>query len=258
MKTIFLTIAMMLLGVIGAFGKGTDIGGIQWTLTYANGREVTSALAYFEIERGGQKFTGSTGCNRMFGQVDVRGQRIDFSNIGSTKKMCKLPAGSVSENVFLNAMEKANRFVQNGNALNVFDRNGRTILRFKRLVKLPPEPPAPVNLEEKKWVLESIKDRKTFAPIKGVFVSFDARKNGVGGNSGCNVFGGEYSAVGSRILIKDVVSTMRACVEDGRMDTERDFFDGLRSANRYEISNNRLFLYRGRNLLLTLRGEAKS
>jgi hypothetical protein len=32
----------------------------------------------------------------------------------------------------------------------------------------------------------------------------------------------------------------------------------LRAANRYEIRNDRLRLYRGQNLLLTLRPEAKS
>jgi len=260
MKNFILTSAILLFGSIGALAGPLDIDGIQWTLTYANGRNVTSSIAYFEIDRDGTRFTGSTGCNRMFGSVDVRGQKIDFSAIGSTKMMCKLPAGSVSETAFLNALDKADRFARNANVLYVFDRQGRTILRFKRLVKQPPveEPAGRRQLEEKKWVLESIRDRKTFAPIKGAFINFDAAKGSAGGNSGCNVFGGEYTVKGDRIEIIDVVSTMRACLEDEKMAIERDFFDGVRTANRYEISDGRLRLYRGKTLLLTLRGERKS
>lgn len=260
MKGILLAVAIIVLGVGSVFADPSELKGKQWTLTYASGRQVTSALAYFEIDRNGQRFTGSTGCNRMFGTVEVKNQRIDFSNIGTTKMMCKLPAGSVSEFAFLNALGKADKYAQNGNVLYVFDRGGRTILRFKRLVKQAPEP-LPVDdirLEDKKWVLESIKGRQYFVPIKGVFLSFDAAKDGVGGNSGCNVFGGSYKVRGSKIEITDVISTMRACVEDGKMAVEREFFDGLRSSDRYEIKDGRLFLYKGRQLTLTLRGEAKS
>ena len=260
MKAIIITFAMIVFGSIGAYAAPADIDGIQWTLTYANGREVTGSIAYFEIERNGERFTGNTGCNRMFGTVGVRGQKIDFSGIGSTRMMCKLPAGSVSETAFLNALDKADKFARNGNVLYVFDRRGRTILRFKRLVKQAPvdEPSELRQLGARKWVLESIRDRKTFAPIKGVFINFDAAKGSAGGDSGCNVFGGEYTVKGDKIEISDIVSTMRACVEDGKMAVERDFFDGLRAANRFDVSDGRLRLFRGKTLLLTLRGERKN
>jgi heat shock protein HslJ len=259
MRSYLLALAIIIFGAGGIFAKAADLEGIQWTLTYANGRQVTNSLAYFEIDRDGRRFTGSTGCNRMFGTVRVKGHTIDFSGIGTTKMMCKPEPGSVSEIGFVNALDKAVRYVRNGNVLHVFDRNGRTILRFKRLVKQPPieEPDGQTGLGDKKWVLESIKNRRTFAAIKGVFVNFDPAKGGAGGNSGCNVFGGEYTASGSKIVVKDIVSTMRACIEDDRMTIEREFLDGLRTANRFEIKDGRLFLYRGRDLLLTLRGEAK-
>ncbi len=132
-------------------------------------------------------------------------------------------------------------------------------MRFRRLVKQAPITGSgpKVELESVRWVLESIKNRKTFAPIKGVFISFDTSRQSAGGNGGCNVFGGGYSVAGSRIAIRDIVSTMRACIDDGSMDTEQAFFDALRAANRFEIRNRYLFLYRGKELLLTLRGEDK-
>jgi heat shock protein HslJ len=256
MRAILFSLIVVIVGSTSIFAKAADIEGIQWTLTYANGREVTAAMAYFQIDPNG-KFTGSTGCNRMFGNVEVRAQKITFSNIGTTKKMCKLMAGAVAEPDFLDALSKANRYERDGNILHIYDRRGRTLMRFRRLVKQAPVE-EPVSLENRKWVLESIKNRKTLVPIKGAFVNFDAVKKSAGGDSSCNVFGGEYRTNGSRIKITEIVSTMRACVEDGRMTVEREFLDGLRATNRYEIKDGRLLLYRGQNLLLTLRSESKS
>lgn len=260
MRSYLFAVAILVLGAGSAFAKPADIQGVQWMLTHANGRTVPGSQAYIEFERNGQRFAGNTGCNRMFGTVEFRGRNIDLSAIGSTKRMCKLPAGSLPEMAFVNALDRASRYERVGNTLSLYDRQGRTLLRFKHLSKLPPieEPSGVRGLDDSRWVLESIKGRRTFAPIKGAFINFDPVKRSAGGNSGCNVFGGEYTAKGSRITISDLVSTMRACVEDDRMTIEREFFDGLRAANRFEIKNGRLFLYKGPNLLLTLRGEPKS
>lgn len=244
---------------MGVSARADRVSNIQWTLTYANGRMVTNSRAYFEIDADQTRFTGNAGCNRMFGAVTLNDRRIEFWNVGTTKMMCKLPSGNVSEMAFLNAMGKASRYAQLGNTLHIYDRNGRTVLRFNRLVKQPPVETIPkaYSLEDRKWVLESIKNRKTLVAIKGAFVNFDQKKGSAGGNSGCNVFGGDLAAKGSKIKITDVISTMRACTEGGKMDTEREFLDGLRSADRYEIKDGRLFLYDGKRLLLTLRRETK-
>jgi heat shock protein HslJ len=50
---------------------------------------------------------------------------------------------------------------------------------------------------------------------------------------------------------------MRACIEDERMVTEREFLDGLRDTDRYEIKANKLYLYKGRRLLLSFDAAAK-
>lgn len=257
---VLLASLMLVLSSLTVSARNNDLNGIQWTLTYANGRNFVNSAAFFEIDRSGSRFAGSTGCNRMFGEVDVRGRSIDFSFFGTTKMMCKLPAGSITEFSFPRGLDKADSFAVDGNILHLFDRSGRTIMRFMRLVKLPPVEPVPsrLRLGDKRWMLESIATKRTLVPFSGVFLNFDPVRKSVGGNSGCNVFGGEYSEAGSRFRIKDVVSTMRACTEDGKMSVERELFDGLRAADRYEIKDGRLFLYKGRRLLLTFRGVARS
>lgn len=260
MKNLILTFAIIAASGLGVFARADRVSDIQWTLTYANGREVANSRAYFEINTDQTRFIGNAGCNRMFGSVALNDRWITFSNVGTTKMLCKLPDGNVPELVFLNALDKAARYAQLGNTLHIYDRCGRTVMRFKRLVKQPPLNTTPQNigLDDKKWVLESIKNRKTLVAIKGAFVNFDAQKGSAGGNSGCNLFGGDFLATRSTLKISDIISTMRACTEGDKMDVEREFLDGLRQADRYEIKDGRLILYDGRKLLLTLRGEPKS
>ena len=86
---------------------------------------------------------------------------------------------------------------------------------------------------------------------------FDPAKRSAGGDSSCNVFGGSYSAIGNTLKLTEIVSTMRACIEDDRMLIERQFLDALRATNRYEIERGKLMLYQNRRLLVTLNGEAK-
>ena len=150
------------------------------------------------------------------------------------------------------------RYRQVRDTLELLDRN-RVVLKFTAMHKEYPDNGGEqgTRLEDKKWMLESIAGRKTLTAIDKAFLVFDAEKKSAGGDSSCNVFGGSYSVKGDRLQITDVVSTMRACIEDDRMDTERHFLDGLRATNRYKIENNRLLLYRGEKLLLTLRGERK-
>ncbi|MBC7900491.1 MAG: META domain-containing protein [Saprospiraceae bacterium] len=259
-KTLVLLAMITVFTSSGAFAQGDYLSTAQWKLTEAYGKRVANSAAYFEINIGRTRFTGNTGCNRMFGAVSVRTSRIDFSNIGMTKRMCKMPAGSVPENTFTKALDDVVRYRQTGNILSFYDRRGRLILKFNGPGKQEPEQPDNPEaevLESKKWMLESIGNRKTFAAIKDAFLVFDSQKASAGGNSGCNVFGGSYRSANKKLAITEIISTMRACEEGGKMTVEREFLDGLRNTNRYDIKDSRLFLYRNQNLLLTLRGVNK-
>lgn len=225
----------------------------EWKLIEADGRAVTRGSAAIKINEDSTGFTGSTGCNRMFGDLAVNGRRIEFRNIGSTKRMCKLPAGNVPEIVFMKALNDARTFRKSGNTLRLMDRRGRVVLRFTKMAVSD----TLVGLDDKKWVLESIKGRQTFVPLPYAFINFDAQKGSVGGDTSCNVFGGSYRVAGNTIKITDVISTMRACIEDNKMSVERDMLEGLRNASRYEIRDGRLNLYSSREVLLTFRGENK-
>ena len=241
-----------------ALGQRELVGEQQWKLVELNGVKVAEdSRAYIELSDGQTKFVGNSGCNRMFGKVAVQGNRMTFSAIGSTKMACADPVANRVEANFLRTLGRVDRFRVERNSLELLRRN-RVVARLTAPVRRAPEDGGTRSgLEKSRWVLESIKTTPIGKTEQTAFLVFDKAKGSAGGNSSCNAFGGNYSASGSRLTISDVVSTMRACVEDGGMNVEREFFDSLRETNRYEIEKGRLLLYRNQHLLLTLRGERK-
>ena len=242
--------------------RGQDIHAIQgvdWGLIEANGRRVQRSPAYINVDRRTSRLSGNTGCNEMFGNVVVRGDRINFTSLGSTRRACRPEAGGLPEATLVRLLERVVRYqIGTNQQLRLIDRRGVTVLKFRPTRhENGGDAGTQRRLENHRWVLESIGNRRTFAPIRGVFINFDREKRGVGGDTGCNVFGGSYTADRDTIRITDVMSTMRACEEGNKMQVERDLLDGMRRADRYRLDDDRLFLYQGTHLLLTFRGERK-
>jgi heat shock protein HslJ len=251
--TSFLTFTFILLAGMAAFGQKRTLDDTSWKLAEANGRRITKTAASISFNEGVTSFGGNTGCNSMSGTVDVRGKNIDFGPARTTKRACKLMAGNVDEGTFLNGIEKTWRYDVSGDVLRLYDHRGRTLLTFKREAAEQGD----LRLEDKKWVLEQIKGRQTFVPLPYAFLNFDAKRHSAGGNDSCNSFGGTYLVTGERIAFTHIIHTMMACTKDDRTSVERDMLDGLQRADRFEIRDGRLMLYRGSEILLTFRPEQK-
>lgn len=258
MKRLLILIAIASAFAMAAFAQAGQIGVRQWKLVQLNGVNVgESSAAYLQLSPEQTRFTGNAGCNRMFGSVAVRRNSVDFSNIGTTKMACADQRAQRSESAFIRTLENVDGFEQRGNSLQLFVRR-RVVMKFMAPAKLPPQDPDPATgLEDMKWTLEAINGVPVAKIGRTAFLVFDKAKGSAGGNSSCNVFGGSYSATGNSLKIIEVVSTMRACIEDDRMRIEREFLDGLRATSRYEIHSGKLMLFRSQRLLLTFAGEAK-
>lgn len=253
-----LTIAIFIaLSVVSALAQNDRLGTTHWKLVRLAGTPVTSASkAYLELNAEQTRFSGNAGCNRMFGAVNVQGRRIDFSNVGTTRMACADPRVRNIETAFVRALENVDRFRRNRGSLELYDRN-RLVAQLTAVVDPPRGGGQGVGLDDRKWVLESIKGTPVSKSGRSAFLVFDRIKGSAGGNSSCNVFGGNYTSTGGTLKIVDVISTMRACIEDDRMTIEREFLEGLRQANRYDIKRGNLMLYRNDRLLLSFNGEAK-
>jgi heat shock protein HslJ len=256
-KTVFLTVAIFMLSCAAFAQRPDKLSTEQWRLTQINGTRVSNSKAMIEINMNRIRFTGNTGCNRMFGSVSVSGKQIRFTGVGTTKMACIPEANRLERNV-LNALNGVTRYRQIGDTLEMYRRN-QLVMKFAAIAKEYPDSgdSSKIGLEDRKWMLEQIGTQVNVKALPEAFLTFDASKESLGGNSSCNVFGGSYTATGDRIQTKGIFATMRACIENERMQVERELLDGLRNANRFAIRDNRLMLYRGNEILLTFRGEKK-
>lgn len=80
--------------------------GTEWRLEQLGGREVpASSQASLSFPEAG-RVAGNGSCNRFFGTYTQTGQKISFSQMGSTRMACPGPA-SEQEARYLAALQKA-------------------------------------------------------------------------------------------------------------------------------------------------------
>ena len=260
MKKLLTNITFLIFAVSGVFSltataQVNRLDGEQWNLTHLNGQPVRNSKAFIEINTDTKRLTGNAGCNRMFGSVTANRSSINFSGIGSTRMACADRDTMRLENEFIRTLGRVTSYQTSGRMLKLF-RGRRLVAQFKSAGR-PDDNDGPRNgrLEDKKWVLDEIKGSPIPKARETAFISFDAQKKSAGGNTSCNGFGGSYTANGNRLRIFEIIHTMRACIEDQRMNVEGGMLSGLQDTNRYEIRGNKLYLYRGNKVLLEFHGE---
>ncbi len=98
--------------------------------------------------------------------------------------------------------------------------------------------PAGDPLSGTAWSLGSVDGA---APLTGTTQTLIFTDGKISGSGGCNSYGGTYSLDGDKIQIKDVFSTLMACMDpQGTMDQEASFFSSLGSAESYQLSKDSL------------------
>lgn len=250
-----------LFAIISIFGLNVfaqKLTTARWIPTFIEGSKIKETKAFIEFGEGEKRLTGNAGCNRLFGSFEIDGKRLKFSDIGTTKMFCADESVMKNETAFLEVLSKTTAFKKSGNTLKLY--NGkRQIAKFKsaNVENSSENKPNSFNLEDKKWILESVKNDALPKVETDAFIVFNREKQSAGGNTSCNVFGAEYETDGKNLKITQGIQTFRACVEDERMNIEKEFMKGLQNTNRYEIRGEKLYLYQGDELLLTFRAAAK-
>ena len=105
----------------------------------------------------------------------------------------------------------------------------------KGVESAPPDP-----LDGTSWLLVSLEEED---PLPGIAITAVFEGGSVHGSSGCNSFGASYEIHGDSIEIREIQSTLMACIEpDGAMDQEQEYIARLSSSERYLIADGRLQL----------------
>jgi copper homeostasis protein (lipoprotein) len=85
--------------------------------------------AHLVIQKDGKRVVGSGGCNRFFGGVEVKADRIKFGQLGATMMAC--PDGTDREREYFTALGRAARYVIEGSHLDLHDEAGALVARFE-------------------------------------------------------------------------------------------------------------------------------
>ncbi len=134
----------------------------------------------------------------------------------------------------------------NGNAIRFFHRHAIhtlapvAVLIAGCAVAPPPQPldPPIPELAGTHWTVTQIDGRET---LRGDELTADFGVDGrINGDSGCNHFSGPFVQTGTTVNFGEVLSTRRACVEDGRQRQENRMLSILHGATRVHVAGDEL------------------
>ncbi len=103
----------------------------EWLLEDLGGKGVIDNLQTTLRFNGTNQISGTGGCNRYFGRVQINGDRISVGPIGSTKRLCT-PAVMNQENGFFRTLESADRITLDGPYLLIHANGLEKPLKFTR------------------------------------------------------------------------------------------------------------------------------
>lgn len=96
-----------------------------------------------------------------------------------------------------------------------------------------------VELNGTSWTLTRLGDA---ASVPDTTVTLNFNDGAVGGNAGCNTYGGAYTLDEARISMGELFSTMMYCYPEEIMDQEVAYLEALRAATTFRVDGETLTL----------------
>jgi heat shock protein HslJ len=106
-----------------------------------------------------------------------------------------------------------------------------------------------------RWVVTSIDGRAPAGPALTADFSNDGR---VSGDAGCNSYSGPFIQTGRTVQFGELLSTRRACVDEGRQRQETRLLALLEGATTLQLRRNRLTLRGAKGSLVFTQDEPRA
>lgn len=178
---------------------------------------------------------GYDGCNNIRGQIKSpkKGEiTFDKEQWVSTMMACD----KVADQDFMQAVMAANSYAIDGDYLTL--KSDLAELRFFK-----------VSLNGK-WTLSKLYNTRPkvaeLFPYKTPFIRLDINTLDFTGHTACNAIQGKTLIHANEMRFANIISTEMYCENKG----EKLFIDALQQINRYELSGNKLLLYKDKKLLI--------
>ena len=195
--------------------------------------EVTATASFSE-----GRVSGTTGCNRFSGTYRVDGSSVSIGWLATTRMAC-LPPRDAVERAMTAALETTAGYTVTGDALELTNADGATVLRFRAGTG--------PDLVGATWVARGVNNGggvvSSVALDAAHVTALFAADGRVSGSGGCNGFGGSYTLDGGSMRIGPVTATRKACIEpQGVGELEAWYFAALERVARWSIQEDRLQL----------------
>ncbi len=226
-----------------------NLEGTAWTLVSLNGNDVIEGTTITLRFGDDGTLSGDAGCNSYSGQYTATDGTLSPSEIINTEVFCQVPAGVMEqEEAYVDALRTAAVYTITHGTLELLSAADVTLVYHNR--EASPEPtdttspdatatvPSTPALDGTAWVLTEI---NASAVLEGTTPTLNFEENGrVGGEGGCNSFGGQYTADAGTISFSDLIATLRLCAEQAVNEQEQAYVDALQNAAAYRLEADRL------------------
>ena len=182
-------ISMMMMTGCGSSKSVLDTVALNgdWNITTVNG-ELASGdkQPFLSLNVQEKQVYGCAGCNRISGDIELNEQgNISFGQIGSTRMLCP---NMGTERAILLALNDVKKYTGTETELELTNEDGKVLLT---LVK---RPDLCIGSLAGKWKISKVNGEaiETLGTTETApFLEFDAQKNTIHGNAGCNIVNGE-------------------------------------------------------------------
>jgi len=105
------------------------IVGRAWRVVDIDGTRVSPGQETPQLRFEEGRVTGTSGCNRFFGEMNIDGRSLEIGDLGSTRMMCPEPVMAIEARL-LDALQATARYGLDGTLLLLEDADGNPLLRL--------------------------------------------------------------------------------------------------------------------------------
>lgn len=168
-------------------------------------------------------------CNNFSGNYTRSKNKLKTSQMITTLMAC---SDIKNEHLVTSVFDKQTYFSVDNNVLTLSDQKRQITLRLEKVKKKP------VSIFDK-WQLNSLRlDGKEFSWDSKQEVFLNIEKDKIGGNGGCNSYGGNIAIKGNTVKFSNIFSTKMFC--EGSV--ENQYFAALEKVTSIELQKGQLML----------------
>ncbi len=207
----------------------------------------------------GARFVGHTGCRDFTGDYTTERDRLHFNSQSMPQTECSAAGATLEgEQPVINALDSVAYFRLESGDL-ILETTTRVVSRWARVDPSAGTPTpdtgvqtvrltgvTPADFVGTSWVLTALPGGPDLGTAS---VTLTIGATSLGGNSGCNNYGGDYAASGADLVIQPLASTLMLCAEPVG-SIEATYLATFKAAREWRLTNAALEFRDGADALL--------